>query len=136
TYLSDAYEISVLNNSEITNTGRLDILTLQPKLNQNKELPEFRFRIDKKGQALDVDVLNVSKTYLKLFNKGDVNYSGHHAEKLQNNSRTFAFKIIWNKNKIFDGTVSCSINYSVKSNVVIGLAASASSYIGKLFKIL
>lgn len=106
-YIDPEYSLDYSEQQEISETGRLNLVNIIPKNNND---PLFKARWDEFDNNVDVDMYNVSKSQIKNFKKEEYGYSGHHSNKINSPNRIFSINIQIPAKLIFKGTISFNLN--------------------------
>jgi hypothetical protein len=114
-FLSDKYGLIIPNPViEITVTGLLVVMRLEPEETQTGIIPSFLFRWDEKALALDIDPENASEDEKNKFKAGHAEYSGHHTKRVNLDQWLFEINIIWNGEKIYCGQINFNLDREIE----------------------
>jgi hypothetical protein len=107
-YVDNRYVMTLYSGNHTTPHGHLLVGSLQPRVSDGA-WPTFEFRWDDRGDILDVDVSNVSKSEMAEFKTGTDACYGHHARKMASSSRVFEADIVWKGLRVYSGQIGFSL---------------------------
>ena len=108
-HLDDDYTPHVPKESKTTYQSLLVVGGLEPK---TSSLPRFSFRWDEKGKHVNVDIHEVDDTQKKSFERGENGYSGHVAQKVEQDGRFFDIDIRIPSKHVFKGRISFNLQFT------------------------
>ncbi len=124
-YISPDYELTLYSDSEIGDTGRLDIGVLEPKRKPVPPLPWFSLRWDERATAIDADADDCTAEERNLFRRNAQGYLGHHTVILDIPGRVAEWKLMWKGGCLYHGKIRCPVGREVESTAAIGIRVMA-----------
>lgn len=120
-YISPDYALTLYSDSEMSDTGRLDIGALEPKKVSVPPLPWFSLRWDENHTAIDADARDCTPQDNKAFKNGNDGYQGHHTVIVGTLGRVAEWKLSWKGECLYHGNIRCPVGREVECAEALSL---------------